>query len=290
MRSLIVLVVGLVCGTALGDAVPAHQRRLQKSGAEGWPLCVVDELAPFWDSGSGVVDVNGLSEVLCSVPPELDVSTCSDAELASIAEAKEAMCTDTAEGADSEPAPAPTSCWGMYADQWTDDDGNTHGCTDTSIECPCGCWPSGVLLLGGRAGTPCSCYNPICVSMVQIPPPTQPGTAPQQPPGSPAIAPSPATLACKQATCSDWCTTHACTDWRPCPIGEFVAQCDELGGFMPVQCDGSVGNCWCVDEQGEEIAGTNMMCRGGTCAVTPDGCLAARQGIQASRGTTSGEM
>ncbi|XP_075057685.1 uncharacterized protein LOC142143610 isoform X2 [Mixophyes fleayi] len=39
-------------------------------------------------------------------------------------------------------------------------------------------------------------------------------------------------------------------------VGAHVPQCDEKGNFNPLQCHGSSGYCWCVDSNGEEIAGT----------------------------------
>ncbi|XP_007661323.2 nidogen-2 [Ornithorhynchus anatinus] len=35
-----------------------------------------------------------------------------------------------------------------------------------------------------------------------------------------------------------------------------IPQCDEQGDFRPVQCHGSTGYCWCVDQNGLEIGGT----------------------------------
>ena len=71
-------------------------------------------------------------------------------------------------------------------------------------------------------------------------------------------------------------TTGACTaataNVRPMP-GAFVAQCDENGDYMPVQCHGSIGSCWCTDASGTEIQGTRVNSRGGqvldiaTCAA-----------------------
>ncbi|XP_076008480.1 nidogen-2 [Genypterus blacodes] len=41
------------------------------------------------------------------------------------------------------------------------------------------------------------------------------------------------------------------------PIGgAFVPQCDQDGQYLPVQCHGSTGHCWCVDNRGQERAGT----------------------------------
>ncbi|XP_021257168.1 nidogen-2 [Numida meleagris] len=43
----------------------------------------------------------------------------------------------------------------------------------------------------------------------------------------------------------------------PSPVGNgHVPQCDEQGGYRPLQCHGSTGHCWCVDASGQEIAGT----------------------------------
>ncbi|CAJ0957401.1 unnamed protein product [Ranitomeya imitator] len=39
-------------------------------------------------------------------------------------------------------------------------------------------------------------------------------------------------------------------------IGAFVPKCDEKGNYVPKQCHGSTGYCWCLNENGEEIEGT----------------------------------
>ncbi|XP_029942368.1 nidogen-2 [Salarias fasciatus] len=39
-------------------------------------------------------------------------------------------------------------------------------------------------------------------------------------------------------------------------VGGFVPQCDAEGQYLPQQCHGSTGHCWCVDSRGEERAGT----------------------------------
>ena len=39
-------------------------------------------------------------------------------------------------------------------------------------------------------------------------------------------------------------------------IGEFVPNCEDDGSYVSIQCWASTGYCWCVDEDGEEIAGT----------------------------------
>uniref|UniRef100_A0A3B3ZNZ8 Thyroglobulin type-1 domain-containing protein n=1 Tax=Periophthalmus magnuspinnatus TaxID=409849 RepID=A0A3B3ZNZ8_9GOBI len=44
-------------------------------------------------------------------------------------------------------------------------------------------------------------------------------------------------------------------DGRPL-IGAYVPQCDATGQYVPKQCHGSSGHCWCVDVNGRERAGT----------------------------------
>ncbi|XP_072345860.1 uncharacterized protein nid2a isoform X9 [Scyliorhinus torazame] len=39
-------------------------------------------------------------------------------------------------------------------------------------------------------------------------------------------------------------------------VGVYIPECDEEGNFRPLQCHGSTGHCWCVDENGQEIPGT----------------------------------
>uniref|UniRef100_A0AAZ1XCX3 Thyroglobulin type-1 domain-containing protein n=1 Tax=Oreochromis aureus TaxID=47969 RepID=A0AAZ1XCX3_OREAU len=39
-------------------------------------------------------------------------------------------------------------------------------------------------------------------------------------------------------------------------IGVYKPQCDAEGQYLPQQCHGSTGYCWCVDSRGEERAGT----------------------------------
>lgn len=43
---------------------------------------------------------------------------------------------------------------------------------------------------------------------------------------------------------------------RPLPPGLFVPECDEHGQYVPTQCHGSTGYCWCVDRDGRELEGT----------------------------------
>ncbi|XP_046873594.1 equistatin-like [Hypomesus transpacificus] len=50
-----------------------------------------------------------------------------------------------------------------------------------------------------------------------------------------------------------------CEYWRasatPQP-GAYVPQCDSEGQFLPTQCWGSTGHCWCVNGAGDGISGT----------------------------------
>ncbi|XP_063733649.1 nidogen-2 isoform X2 [Eleginops maclovinus] len=39
-------------------------------------------------------------------------------------------------------------------------------------------------------------------------------------------------------------------------VGAYVPQCDDNGQYTPSQCHGSTGHCWCVDNRGQERAGT----------------------------------
>ncbi|XP_037638608.1 nidogen-1 [Sebastes umbrosus] len=42
---------------------------------------------------------------------------------------------------------------------------------------------------------------------------------------------------------------------RP-PVGQYIPTCDENGAYESMQCHGSMGHCWCVDRNGQEIPGT----------------------------------
>nr|XP_049609391.1 nidogen-2 isoform X40 [Syngnathus scovelli] len=43
------------------------------------------------------------------------------------------------------------------------------------------------------------------------------------------------------------------------PVGIFIPQCDSDGRYRPLQCHGSTGHCWCVDNRGQERAGTRTL-------------------------------
>ncbi|KAM7385835.1 hypothetical protein PAMP_001890 [Pampus punctatissimus] len=42
---------------------------------------------------------------------------------------------------------------------------------------------------------------------------------------------------------------------RP-PVGHYIPTCDENGAYEPMQCHGSTGYCWCVNQNGQEIPGS----------------------------------
>ena len=48
----------------------------------------------------------------------------------------------------------------------------------------------------------------------------------------------------------------ATLSWRVDWSGTWVVRCEPDGAFYPSQCDGSTGHCWCVDETGAMIPGT----------------------------------
>merc|ERR1711931_98021 len=45
---------------------------------------------------------------------------------------------------------------------------------------------------------------------------------------------------------------------KPGMVGAFVPQCKDNGEFEETQCWQSTGYCWCVDKDGNEIAGTKI--------------------------------
>ncbi|XP_071359223.1 nidogen-1-like isoform X2 [Trachinotus anak] len=45
--------------------------------------------------------------------------------------------------------------------------------------------------------------------------------------------------------------------FRPRPaVGQYIPQCDKHGAYEPTQCHVSIGQCWCVDANGQEIPNT----------------------------------
>uniref|UniRef100_A0A8C4HNC4 Nidogen 1b n=1 Tax=Dicentrarchus labrax TaxID=13489 RepID=A0A8C4HNC4_DICLA len=63
---------------------------------------------------------------------------------------------------------------------------------------------------------------------------------------------------------------------RPRPaVGQYVPQCNEHGAYEPTQCHTSIGQCWCVDANGQEIPntrtgpGSTPLCELTDDAVTP---------------------
>jgi hypothetical protein len=41
-------------------------------------------------------------------------------------------------------------------------------------------------------------------------------------------------------------------------LGAFIPKCESDGSYAKVQCHGSTGHCWCVDESGKERSGTRV--------------------------------
>ena len=46
---------------------------------------------------------------------------------------------------------------------------------------------------------------------------------------------------------------------------DFIPQCDEQGNYMPVQCDWRTAECWCVDDAGDETAGSRVSLSNVSC-------------------------
>ena len=40
--------------------------------------------------------------------------------------------------------------------------------------------------------------------------------------------------------------------------GRFIPSCQPDGRYTQVQCHGSTGYCWCVDENGDKLVGTEV--------------------------------
>jgi hypothetical protein len=47
----------------------------------------------------------------------------------------------------------------------------------------------------------------------------------------------------------------------PPRIGVYVPQCQDDGSYAPLQCWGSVGECWCVNARGERTGAPLESCR-----------------------------
>ncbi|KAG5855571.1 hypothetical protein ANANG_G00050470 [Anguilla anguilla] len=52
-------------------------------------------------------------------------------------------------------------------------------------------------------------------------------------------------------------------------LGAFVPACDAHGNYEPTQCQSSIGQCWCVDRNGNEIPGTRARGRRPCPDVSP---------------------
>uniref|UniRef100_A0A7N6F6Z0 Nidogen 1a n=1 Tax=Anabas testudineus TaxID=64144 RepID=A0A7N6F6Z0_ANATE len=50
-------------------------------------------------------------------------------------------------------------------------------------------------------------------------------------------------------------TQHGPRGPRP-PVGQYIPTCDQYGAYEPMQCHSSSGYCWCVDQNGQEIPGS----------------------------------
>ncbi|XP_071373425.1 CD74 molecule, major histocompatibility complex, class II invariant chain a [Centroberyx affinis] len=61
--------------------------------------------------------------------------------------------------------------------------------------------------------------------------------------------------------------------------GYYTPQCDEQGHYKPMQCWHSTGYCWCVDENGNPIQGTEMRGRP-DCQRAPRRMMAAPRMMQ----------
>uniref|UniRef100_A0A8C7JYK9 Nidogen 1 n=1 Tax=Oncorhynchus kisutch TaxID=8019 RepID=A0A8C7JYK9_ONCKI len=45
--------------------------------------------------------------------------------------------------------------------------------------------------------------------------------------------------------------------FRPRPaVSQYIPTCDQHGAYEPTQCHGSIGQCWCVDGNGQEVPNT----------------------------------
>ncbi|XP_077147380.1 saxiphilin-like [Ranitomeya variabilis] len=70
-------------------------------------------------------------------------------------------------------------------------------------------------------------------------------------------------------------------------MGAFLPKCDNKGNYIPKQCHGSTGYCWCLNENGEEIEGTRTPpgTKHLTCedAANKPPCLKKRQKLLSSK-------
>ena len=48
-------------------------------------------------------------------------------------------------------------------------------------------------------------------------------------------------------------------------LGAFIPQCNEDGSYKEVQCHGSTGYCWCVDENGKKKEETEVRFKRPNC-------------------------
>ena len=48
-------------------------------------------------------------------------------------------------------------------------------------------------------------------------------------------------------------------------LGAFIPQCNEDGSYKEVQCHGSTGYCWCVDDSGRKREETQVRSKKPKC-------------------------
>uniref|UniRef100_A0A3P8QDR2 Nidogen 1b n=1 Tax=Astatotilapia calliptera TaxID=8154 RepID=A0A3P8QDR2_ASTCA len=62
---------------------------------------------------------------------------------------------------------------------------------------------------------------------------------------------------CEQQRASAVADSDVPFSFRPRPtVGRYVPRCDERGAYEPTQCHQSIGQCWCVDANGQEVPNT----------------------------------
>jgi hypothetical protein len=70
------------------------------------------------------------------------------------------------------------------------------------------------------------------------------------------------------------------------PVGRFVPECEVSGSYKRIQCWGSVGFCWCVNDNGTEVAGTRVRGRpdcakvSGIKSVKDLSCISVSQSLR----------